>query len=158
MYSFCFPLQFFSLEVFFSHLYAEKKDFERGFQHQIECDGSVFCTSKRITSLLQKPSSRCFFSRVFIPRLFLNKKIETSEIFHRLSVFVDNVFLNMHTLRYDSFYKIWRNSVFVAFIDPVKPVNDWRDVLRNESKQTPSTYARGILYRLSEPSGTRTNT
>lgn len=92
---------------FFSHLHAGKKDFKRGFQHQIECDGSVFCNSEWITSLLQKPSFRCFFSRVFIPRLFLHKKkIETFEIFRRLSVFVDNVLLNMHSLRYDSFYKI----------------------------------------------------
>ena len=135
-----------------------EKGFQKGFQHQIECDGSVFCNSERITSLLQKPSFRCFFSRVFIPRLFLHKKIETSEIFHRLSVFVDNVLLNIHSLRYDSFYKIWSDSAFVASLDPVKPVSDWRDVLRNESKQTPSTYARGILYRLSEPSDTRTNT
>lgn len=119
-YSTCSFLSFFALTCWI------KGFFKRKSQHQIECDGNVFCTSERVTSLHQKPFfcslsltlTLSHFSRFFNPRsLFIKQKTKKniSEILiaSRLYSWI-MCWCNMHALIWQPFYKIWNDFVFVS--------------------------------------------
>lgn len=110
------------------------------FSHSHVCWSNWMWWNKWVTSLLQKPL--LLFARFHPSFAAFNIDFSMEHACLSMCMYVcmfgtytsadNNVLMNMHSLIYDSFYKIWNDFVFVLLGASLSLSAFWRDVSGNE--------------------------